>query len=243
MTAYDDPDFRKAYDGMPRSTLGLAGAGEWPVVRQLLPALEGLDIMDLGCGYGWHSQYFLENGARSVTALDASPAMLEVAKGKCEGLGAVKFIEAGIEEWKPGDDSYDLVFSNLALHYVLDLGPVFKAVGCSLRKGGLFIFNIEHPVFTAGVDQSFLETDKGLIWPVDGYFAEGWRDTVFLSHHVRKAHHTLESLVTGLLSNGFLIEALKEVRPSDEDLMKWPEWAIELKRPMMLVVRARLTEA
>ena len=49
---YDDPLFFAKYAQMDRSRLGLAGAGEWPTLRRLLPDFDGRDVLDLGCGYG-----------------------------------------------------------------------------------------------------------------------------------------------------------------------------------------------
>ncbi|GAA0614399.1 hypothetical protein GCM10009001_34600 [Virgibacillus siamensis] len=34
---YDDVNFFAAYERMPRSLKGLEGAGEWPVLKSLLP--------------------------------------------------------------------------------------------------------------------------------------------------------------------------------------------------------------
>ena len=38
---YDDPAFFAGYSQLRRSREGLAGAPEWPVLRSMLPALEG----------------------------------------------------------------------------------------------------------------------------------------------------------------------------------------------------------
>ena len=51
---YDDPTFFGKYSQMPRSKEGLAAAGEWHVLRRMLPPFEGKRVLDLGCGFGWH---------------------------------------------------------------------------------------------------------------------------------------------------------------------------------------------
>ena len=38
---YDDPTFFGKYSRMPRSKEGLAAAGEWHVLRRMLPSFEG----------------------------------------------------------------------------------------------------------------------------------------------------------------------------------------------------------
>ena len=54
---YDDHVFFEKYSQMSRSAQGLAGAGEWPTLRQMLPDFSGKTVLDLGCGYGWHCLY------------------------------------------------------------------------------------------------------------------------------------------------------------------------------------------
>ena len=79
---YDDNIFFQKYSQMSRSQKGLAGAGEWETLKKMLPDFKGKRVLDLGCGYGWHCIYAMENGASSVVGVDISHKMLEVAKGK-----------------------------------------------------------------------------------------------------------------------------------------------------------------
>lgn len=48
---YDDPTFFQAYSQMGRSLGGLDAAPEWPALQALLPPMNGLRVLDLGCGY------------------------------------------------------------------------------------------------------------------------------------------------------------------------------------------------
>ena len=67
---------------MSRSQQGLEGAGEWPALQKLLPNFKGKRVLDLGCGYGWHCIYAMEQGALSATGVDLSEKMLAVARQK-----------------------------------------------------------------------------------------------------------------------------------------------------------------
>ena len=67
---YDTPEFFAAYSRLDRSVAGLDGALEWPAVRALLPALSGLDVLDLGCGFGWFCRWARQQGAAHVTGVD-----------------------------------------------------------------------------------------------------------------------------------------------------------------------------
>ena len=130
--------------------------------------------------------------------------------------------------------------SNLVLHYIEDLEGIYRRVYRTLRPGGVFLFNIEHPVFTAGVNQTWATDTEGRIlhWPVDRYLEPGERMTDFLGHGVSKQHHTLTQILMGLLRAGFCLEAVEEAQPPEE-LLDVPGMADELRRPMMLLVRCR----
>ena len=75
-------------------------------------------------------------------------------------------------------------------------------------------------------------------WPVDDYFLPGERRTCFLGCNVLKQHHTLTQILMGLLNNGFSLEAVVEAQPPEE-MMDLPGMKDELRRPMMLLVKAR----
>ena len=61
-----------------------------------------------------------------------------------------------LEEYDYPEAAWDCVVSNLALHYIADLDEIFRKVFRTLKPGGTFLFNMEHPVFTAGVGQEWI---------------------------------------------------------------------------------------
>jgi hypothetical protein len=67
---YDDPAFFANYSQMARSIGGLEAAGEWPAFRELLPTLADKNVLDLGCGFGWHCRYARQQQARNEIILD-----------------------------------------------------------------------------------------------------------------------------------------------------------------------------
>lgn len=235
---YDNEQFFNEYAKMARSAQGLKAAGEWRQLKPLFPSLYGKRVLDLGCGYGWHCKFSAENGAMEVLGLDLSQNMIEEAKRR-NSDSRITYRVCGIEGYEYPENTWDCVVSNLALHYIEDIGRVFQRVHQTLKSGGVFIFNIEHPVFTAGVGQDWIYGEDGapLYWPVDRYFMPGKRNTHFLGCEVEKQHHTLTQILMGLLENGFRLEAVEEAQPSEE-MLDIPGMADELRRPMMLLVKA-----
>ena len=235
---YDNEIFFEEYAKMSRSQEGLPAAGEWHQLKPLFPELKGKAVLDLGCGYGWHCKFAAEQGAARVLGIDLSRRMIEEAKGR-NGDRRITYRICGIEEYEYPENEWDCVVSNLALHYIEDIEAVFRQIHKTLKPGGVFIFNIEHPVFTAGVGQDWIYTAEGQPkhWPVDDYFLPGKRLTHFLGCEVEKQHHTLTQILMGLLRSGFTLQAVEEAMPPEE-MMDIPGMKDELRRPMMLLVRA-----
>ncbi len=235
---YDDEDFFGRYAGMPRSREGLTAAGEWRQLKPLFPPLKGRSVLDLGCGYGWHCRFCEDQGAGRVLGIDSSRKMIEEARRRSQGRD-IEYRVCPVEEYEFPENTWDLVVSNLALHYIEDLDSVFEKVYRALKEGGTFLFNIEHPTFTAGVNQDWIYTEKGepAHWPVDSYFSPGKRSALFLGCQVEKYHHTLTQILMGLLNRGFVLEAVEEAQPPEE-MMGIPGMEQEMRRPMMLLVKA-----
>lgn len=223
---------------MPRSKDGLKAAGEWHQLKHLFPVLQGKHVLDLGCGYGWHCKFSAENGAAKVLGIDLSQRMINEAQSRNMD-SRIEYRVCGIEEYAYPKNQWDCVISNLALHYIENIEQVFKNVHRTVKPDGIFIFNIEHPVFTAGVGQDWIYTDEGKpkCWPIDDYFQPGERKTNFLGQEVIKQHHTLTQILMGLLNNGFFLETVEEAQPPKE-MMNIPGMQDELRRPMMLLVKA-----
>jgi 2-polyprenyl-3-methyl-5-hydroxy-6-metoxy-1,4-benzoquinol methylase len=121
---------------------------ERPTFYELAGDLSGLDIIDLGCGYGDFGSEALGAGARSYTGVEMSQKMAERARQTLAGTGA-HVEQQRLEDWQHSCEPVDLVTARLVLHYVEDLAPVLTNVVASLRTGGHFIFSVEHPVLTS----------------------------------------------------------------------------------------------
>lgn len=236
---YDNEAFFAEYAKMSRSEQGLSAAGEWHQLQPLFPPLAGKAVLDLGCGYGWHCKYAVQQGASRVLGIDLSGRMIEQARQR-NADAKITYEVCGLDAYDYPPNAWDCVVSNLVLHYVADLAQVFRKVYKTLKPGGIFLFNIEHPVFTAGVGQDWIyDADrKPLYWPVDQYFISGERKTHFLGCDVTKQHHTLTQILMGVLGAGFTLEAVEEAEPP-ESMMDIPGMADELRRPMMLLVKAK----
>lgn len=225
---------------MERSRKGLEAAGEWHELKRLLPDFKGKRVLDLGCGFGWHCRYAVENGAAAVTGIDISQKMLSEARNKTESRN-IEYICMPIEDIDFPARSFDVVVSSLALHYIQSFEDIVCKINNCIVRGGDFVFSVEHPVFTAnGTQEWFGDSDGKLLhWPVDNYFIEGSRQANFLEEEVIKYHKTLTTYISGLIKAGFEITGLVEPQPAEDMLDTVPGMRDELRRPMMLLISAR----
>lgn len=237
---YDDEKFFDKYSKMARSIYGLEGAGEWQTFKRMLPDLEGKRVLDLGCGFGWHCKYAIENKAKEVVGIDSSARMLAQAKKINEDV-AIEYIHSTIEEIEVKNEAFDVVISSLALHYIEDFHKACEKVYGTLKQGGDFVFSVEHPIFTAYGNQEWYTDESGEIlhWPVDNYFYEGKRESNFLGEDVMKYHRTLTTYINDLLKCGFAIKEVTEPLPPKKMLDEIEGMKDELRRPMMLLISAQ----
>jgi SAM-dependent methyltransferase len=236
---YDTPDFFREYSRLERSQHGLDGAWEWPLLRSLLPELNGKRILDLGCGFGWFARWARQQGAVSVLGLDVSRNMLERAK-ELTSDSAIEFRRADIEEAEFPGDRFDLVFSALAMHYIQSLPRVFNAANRALHHDGWFVFSVEHPIFTASRSAQWISRgNHEKTWPVDSYADEGPRTTDWLAKGFTKQHRKFSTVINALIGAGFRLERVEEWGPTADQIARRPDLAEERERPLFLLIAAR----
>jgi SAM-dependent methyltransferase len=238
---YDDMTFFEGYKSLRDADTGLNGALEIPALHGLLPELSNLHVLDLGCGFGEFARFASAQGAASVTGVDISARMLEEAVRRTSDP-SVSYERCPIEQCRPAADSFNLVVSSLALHYVEDYAGVVERVFKALKPGGHFVFSVEHPLCTA-YPAGWVRDNEGhrRYWPVDHYREEGKRDTRWFVDGVIKYHRTVETYVNTLIRSGFLLEHLGEPGPTAEALKARPTLEAERRRPPFLLLRALRT--
>lgn len=236
---YDNPDFFAGYSQLPRQVEGLDGAPEWPAIRTLLPDLTGKRVADLGCGFGWTSRWFRDQGAASVLGLDLSQNMIERAKADTKDAG-IEYRIADLETLELPEAAFELVYSALTFHYVRDFKRLIRMIHAALAPGGNLVFTIEHPIFMAAAHPHWtLDEDGRKTWPVNGYSVEGERRTDWFAKGVLKQHRTMATTLNTLIGTGFELHRMEEFAPTSEQITEIPELAEELERPMMMLVSAR----
>ncbi|RYJ22909.1 hypothetical protein CU044_5741 [Streptomyces sp. L-9-10] len=125
---------------------------EYEDLRRLLAAVDDLpiagDALELACGTGqWTPR--LAARARSVTAVDASPEVLALARARTASP-TVQFLEADLFQWQP-PRRYDTVFFAFWLSHVppTRLPDFWNTVATALAPGGKAVFIDDGPAAAA----------------------------------------------------------------------------------------------
>lgn len=221
---YDDPDFLSGYRQLRRDGLGLNDEVEIPAMNAVLPAVDGLRVVDLGCGEGGLAVRISAAGAAEVVAVDASEEMLAAAARHPR----VRYFRADLADFDLPPGAADLVVSSLALHYVEDFDGLVARVARWLTPGGFFAFTIEHPVVTAPLAAADCV--------IDDYADEGPRQRAWFVDGVVKYHRTIGTILGALRRHGFRLEVVDEPVPGVEQVERQPQLAVHRRRPPLLLV-------
>ncbi|CAG9211781.1 hypothetical protein BCAR13_2150002 [Paraburkholderia caribensis] len=119
---------------------------ERPTTMSLLGDVNGLHVLDAGCGPGICSEHLARNGA-TVHAFDITPEMVELARHRCAQL-PVELMTGDLTaplDWLP-EQSFDKILCSLALDYVEELVPVFSEFRRVARRGAILVFSMAHPM-------------------------------------------------------------------------------------------------
>lgn len=237
---YDDERFFGGYAQMERFGSGWDQAMEQPSFLGLLPDVQGLRVLDLGCGAGQLALHLAQAGAAEVVGVDVSERMLGLARTE-RAHPRVRYQREAIEQVRFPRERFELIVSSLAFHYVQDYAGLIERIASWLGPDGTLVFSTEHPIYTARLPNNGWVLDgqgHRTGWAIDHYADEGCRIERWFVEGVRKYHRTLSTLLNGLIDAGLSIDRVVEPAPDEERLQRRPQDIDERRRPMFLLVRA-----
>ena len=238
---YDNQEFFDGYKKLRSNSSAANNVIEKPALFSLAPNMRNKTVLDIGCGYGENCIEFLKLGSLSVTGLDISTKMLEIAQTE-NSSSKIKYINKSMTHLCELTEKYDVVFSSLAVHYIEDFNKLVADIYNLLNKDGYFIFSQEHPLTTALLTQNYWtcndQNDK-ICYNLTTYSLEGKREVAWLVNGVIKYHRTMSSIINSLLKVGFTIEKMLEPMPSDKIIEKYPSYKKYIHKPDFLLIKAR----
>jgi SAM-dependent methyltransferase len=220
---YTDAQAERAWDPQ-ELTWGVFGVRE-DEIGSPLGDVNGLDVVELGCGTAYFSAQLAQRGARPV-GVDPTPAQLATARRMMERTG-IEFplVEAPGERVPLPDDAFDLALSEFGASLWADPALWVPEAARLLRPGGRLVFltNSFVSYLTApdeGGESEILQRPQR-----DAYRIQ-WPGEKGIEYHLPHGDWI------GLLrANGFTIERLIELfAPADAQVHEYydyvtPTWA------------------
>lgn len=121
---------------------------ETPSVFAALGRLEGLDVLEFGCGSGYYSRLLKRAGARKVVGYDLAEGMLDYAR-RCAQRDALDIsFCSSLDE--AGNAAFDVVLAVYVLPYATTLAELDQMAAqmlAPLRAGGRLIALPIHPQY------------------------------------------------------------------------------------------------
>ena len=176
----------QVYDSGPNPLLML----EEREVASLFPALEGRDILDVGCGTGRWLSRFEKFEPASLSGIDSSPAMLQQARQK---ISNTTLLYQNLSPILPIEDSSkDVILSSFVVSYLDDLRLFALECARIVRPGGCLLVSDMHP--TTAVERDWKRSFK-----VDGVEIE-----------IPIRSRVLKEIISAFQDHGFDIQTLIE---------------------------------
>ena len=179
-----------------------------------LPAsVDGLDVVELGCGTAYFSAWLARRGARPV-GIDNSPGQLATARQMQERFDLSFPLHLGNAEQTPfPDGSFDLAISEYGASIWCDPYKWIPEVARILRPGGQLIYLVNGTIMMLCTPFDALEdTPAGerLARPYFGLGRTEWPDNNAVEFTLGYG-----DWIRLLRANGFEVEDMIEVRPSE----------------------------
>ncbi|MEJ6483718.1 class I SAM-dependent methyltransferase [Nostoc punctiforme UO1] len=142
-----------------------------PVLWSFAGNVAGLSVLDAGCGTGYLARQLCLKGA-SVTGIDFSPQMIEIAKFRASqnNLDIDFHLDSCTELKSLPDEQFDTIVSNYVLMDLLDLEGAIRAFNRVLKPSGIAILVFSHPCFPQGNSTTVNE---------DGTVSYSWASSYF----------------------------------------------------------------
>lgn len=188
--------------------------GIWDVREddvQLLPDIDGADVVELGCGTAYVSAWLARRGARPV-GVDPTAAQLATAAAfQREFDLPFPLVQAAAEDVPLRDGSFDLAVSEYGAAIWADPHRWIPEAARLLRPGGRLVFLGNATLLMLCVpDEDGVPAEPTLLRPQFGMHRFEWPDDPGVEFHLGHG-----DWIRLLRRSGFEVEDLVELRPPD----------------------------
>jgi ubiquinone/menaquinone biosynthesis C-methylase UbiE len=208
-----------------------------PAFLAMLPEVQGLFGVDIGCGEGHNTRLIAKRGARLI-GIDIAQAFIRHAEEmeEEEPLG-IEYCVATAVELPFSDGRFDFATAVMSLMDIPETDRALYEAFRVIKPGGFLQFSITHPCFDTPHRRN-LHNEQGLTYAIEvGDYFRNLNGVVSewlfgaappeLKQHLPKFKtprftRTLSQWSNLLVQTGFVIEQIEEPRPGDETVRECP---------------------
>lgn len=258
----DHRDVGRFWNGNAEAWTRLARAGydvyrdhlNTPAFLAMLPDVQGLSGIDIGCGEGHNTRQLAKRGARLV-GVDIAEVFIRHARDmeRREPLGIAYHVASAVE--LPFlENRFDFATAVMCLMDVPETERALAEAYRVVRPGGFLQFSITHPCFDTPHRRN-LRDEQGLTYAIEvgGYFRNLYGEVSewvfsaapeelrasFPKFKTPRFTRTLGQWLNLLVKTGFRIERVEEPCPTDEVVRQCPDIQDAQVVAYFLHVRAR----
>ena len=225
-----------------------------PWFMGILPPVDGLAGLDIGCGEGYNTRELARRGAR-MTGVDIAPTFIRHARQAEEREPRqIRYVEGSGMALPFPDGSFDFATAFMSLMDMPHPCEALREAGRVLRPGGFLQFSILHPCFAPPQRRVMRDADgKTAGVKLGQYFARGsgeldiwWFSSAPPEERAAVApfktprfHRTLSDWVAMMTQAGFAIEMFSEPQATEELAAAVPLVEDTRSVPLFLQVRLR----
>ena len=219
-----------------------------PAFMAMLPPIQGLKGIDIGCGYGHNTELLAKAGAE-MDAIDIAEIFIQKALEAQNP--AIRYQVASALALPFAAESFDFATGFMSLMDIPETAAALQEAYRVLKKGGFLQFSITHPCFNTPHRKNRRDvTGKTYAIEVGDYFqktagkVDEWifknsLPTTFPKFKVPIFHKTLSEWLNTLLRVGFAIEQIAEPYPDEEIVKKNPALQDSQVVAYFLIIRGR----
>jgi SAM-dependent methyltransferase len=119
---------------------GPAGSGPGD---SILGDLEGLRVLDIGCGPARHAAHLARTYGAQVDGIDASASQIERARARYPNVPGLRLIHADAVDHLNTTTPYDVIYSLSTFHF-LNPHRLLPTLASALKPGGRLYFTVLH---------------------------------------------------------------------------------------------------
>lgn len=115
---------------------GVDRAGRIEAAMTGIHPLAGSDLVDVGCGSGFHLPRFRSKGARTVVGIEPHLPLLEIAQQRVAGVDGIQVLDGAAQHLPLDDSSMDVAHARWAYFFGAGCEPGLAELSRVLRPGG-----------------------------------------------------------------------------------------------------------